>query len=231
LSGQLGASAVARYQIAYNIGALPMMLVGILSTSWMPRIFAFGVREERAAVLAAGRDVLLRLLVPVVIGLSVGAPLVLHVWAPPEYEPDTLLLVTAVVVVSVLPYTAVLALTRALMAEGRTGFIAVAQGSGALVNVLLNLALIPRFGLAGSAAATFAAYVILHRLLLVRARELVPAVPPLRLVLAVVVAAAIALGAAAAPASGPALVIRAALAAATLAWFGWLAISARRGMA
>jgi hypothetical protein len=51
------------------------------------------------------------------------------------------------------------------------------------------------------------------------------------LVLAVVVAAAIALGAAAAPASGPALVIRAALAAATLAWFGWLAISARRGMA
>jgi O-antigen/teichoic acid export membrane protein len=105
VSGALGSTAVARYQIAYNIGALPMMLVGILSTSWMPRIFSVEQREERSAVQAAGRDILLSLLVPVVIGLSVGAPLVLHVWAPAQYRPDDLLLVTAVVVISVLPYT------------------------------------------------------------------------------------------------------------------------------
>ena len=229
VSGQLGAAAVARYQVAYNIGALPMMLVGILATSWMPRIFAFDVREERGAVLAAGRDMLLRLLVPVVIGLSVGAPLVLHIWAPAEYDPDDLLLVTALVIVSVLPYAVGLTLTRALMAEDRTGFIAAAQGVGAVANVMLNLALIPRFGLEGSAAATLAAYVILQRLLLLRARELVPTGPPVRLLLAVTAAAAIAVGVAAAPASGRALVVRAVLAAAALVWFFQVALSARRG--
>jgi O-antigen/teichoic acid export membrane protein len=174
----LGETAVARYQIAYNVGAMPILLLGVLSNTWMPRIFALGVPEERAGVLAASRDALNRLVVPVVLGLCLGAPLLLRIWAPPEYGPDSLLLVTAVVVVTAIPYTIALSHTRTLLAEGSTVAIAVSNAVAAVVNLGLNLILVPRYGLIGAAAATLVAYLTLQALQAVSARAAVR--PPRR---------------------------------------------------
>jgi O-antigen/teichoic acid export membrane protein len=190
IQSELGPAAVARYQVAYNVGALPMLLLGVLNASWMPRIFAFNSVDERAAVIAASRDLLYRLLIPTLLGLAVGAPIVLRIWAPASYHPGMLLVVNAIVLVAAIPYTAGLASTRSLMAEGRTAYLAVAQGLAAVVNVGLNLLLIPLYGLEGSAAATLLALVLLHQLLACRARAVVPVRPPRwRLVAALVVTA------------------------------------------
>ena len=40
LQHYLGSAAVARYAVAYNIGAIPILLLGVLDTVWMPRVFA-----------------------------------------------------------------------------------------------------------------------------------------------------------------------------------------------
>jgi O-antigen/teichoic acid export membrane protein len=228
IQNELGPGEVARYHVAYNIGALPTLLVGLLSATWLPRTFAVAAGRERAAVLAASRDVLFGLLAPVVLGLSAVAPLVLRLWAPASYRVEGLLAVNAVVVISVLPYAAGLVSTRALMAEGRTGAVAVAQAVAAVANVALNLVLIPRYGLLGSAAATCAAYLLLHAILRQFAGSLVPGRPPASLLVRSGTAALGAMVAVVVPSSGVALAGRCAVVLLSLVWFGRLVRSATR---
>jgi O-antigen/teichoic acid export membrane protein len=229
LQSQMGAIAVARYQVAYNVGALPILLVGVLNSSWMPRIFSLAQGRERSAVLAASRDLLYKVLAPVVIGMAAGAPIVLSVWAPASYRPEELLLVNALVVVSVVPYTSGLSSTRALMAEGRTVFVAVAQGIAAAANVVLNLVLIPRWGLAGSAAATFLAFALLHEVLLVRARALIPLRPSAGLRVGLLAVIVLALTTALLPATGFCLIVRCVVTTVCLVWFGLVVRGAAGG--
>jgi O-antigen/teichoic acid export membrane protein len=222
VQSQLGAVEVARYQVAYNIGSIPLLLVSVLSAAWLPRIFALDDTRERPAVLAASRDALYALLMPVVIGLSVGAPVMLRIWAPAQYRPDDLLLITALVVIAVLPYTAGSTATRALLSRGQTRWIAVATLAAAVANVALNLLLVPAYGLEGSALATFLAYLLLQRLL--HSRIPVVAAPrraPVRLLLGLAVAGAAALLAAALPTSDAFLALRSLVVLASIAWFTW----------
>jgi O-antigen/teichoic acid export membrane protein len=231
VQAELGLTAVARYQVAYNVGDLPMLLLGVLSDVWMPRIFALSAAAERDAVLAASWDALYRLLAPVMIGLSIGAPLVLRLWVPPSYRPDDLLLVTAVVIVSAVPYTAGLSARRVLLAEGRTALIAAATGVAAFANIALNLLLVPRYELVGSAAATFLSYGILYGLLLPRVRALLPTRnSPFRL-LQVAAAVVVALVAAVLPTSTTFLVLRGLVVIASILWFGWVLIQVSRAPA
>ena len=221
VGGQMGLSSLARYQIAYNVGGVPLLLIHVLNVSWMPRIFALDVGGAQAAVLAASRDALYRLLEPVLIGLASGLPILLRIWAPGRYEPDALLPVAGVVLISVVPFAAGLALTRGLLASGHTGAVAGATAAGAVSNIAFNLALVPRFGLVGSAAATFAAFLVLHTVLKVRARRVapVPGPGPVRLV-RISAATVLALALCAAPTTPVALLLRILAAAGTLVWFG-----------
>lgn len=220
LQSELGQTAVARYQIAYNIGDAPMLLLGVLDSVWMPRIFAVEGATDRAAVLAASRDALYRLLTPVVVGLAFGAPLVLQLWAPPAYRPDELLIVNAIVIVCVIPLAAGQAGTRALLAAGRSGTIAGAAALAAATNIVLNLILIPHLQLAGSALATFCSYTLLFVVVHLRARALASTTPtaPRRLGL-LAAAAFVAMLAALLPVSTGFLVLRGILAAVFFVWF------------
>lgn len=229
VQAEVGVTAVGRYQVAYNVGDVPMVLLGVLATTWMPRIFALDVPAERGAVIAASRDALYRLLVPVIVGLSVGSPLVLRVWAPPEYRPDGLLVVTALVVVTAVPYTAVLALTRALLAEARTRTIAVTTAFAAAANIVLNLALVPSYALAGAAAATLLAYTAQHGVLLrIGAGSGVPGTSARRRA-ELAGAAALALASTAAPTTPGFLVVRAAVVVVSVTWFGWVLVQVSSG--
>ena len=225
----LGPSELARYQVAYNIGSMPLLLIGVLSNAWLPRIFALERTRERAAVLAASRDSLFTLLIPVVLGLSIGAPLMLRIWAPARYSPDELLLVTALVIIAVLPYTTGMAATRALLAHGSTRWIAGGTLVAAVANILLNLILVPRYELVGSALATLLAYWLLQRLLVLRMQAVAPIPPtsPAR-VLALTGVALAALLASELPTSDLGMVLRSVAVLATLAWFTWQILSLTR---
>jgi O-antigen/teichoic acid export membrane protein len=167
VQGYLGEVEVARYQVAYNIGSLPMLVLTALTTVWLPRFFAVSDDGERRAVLAASRAALQRLLAPVLVGMSVTSPLVLQVWASAEYRPLDLTLVTAVVIVSAVPFTAVQSATRDLLTRSATKAVAWSTVLAAVANVALNVLLIPAMGITGAALATFLAYAVQHVLLLV----------------------------------------------------------------
>ena len=217
----LGSEAVARYQVAYNVAAMPMLLLSVLSSAWMPTFFGLADGPGRRIVLRESRDALYRLMIPVVIGFASGAPIILRVWAPASYRPDELQFVVSLVLVTIIPFAAQLAVTRTLMTEGRTGAIGFAAFLAAVVNVLLNLVLVPSLGLVGSAIATLVAYLFLYAVLAFAGRDASPGSTPRGLQLQLFAVAAIALLAAAVPNTGIVLVLRVLVGLAAVAWFVW----------
>ena len=219
IQDQIGRSAVARYQVAYNIGDLPMIMLGALTTIWLPRLFAAG-EDERQAVLLASRAALQRLLAPVMLGMSLASPIVLSLWAPREFRPLHLTGVTAIIIVSAVPFTAVQSATRDQVSRGATKPVAWSTLGAAAVNIGLNLVLIPAFGISGAAVATLLAFAAQYALLLVTTGWKRPSqydwAASLRLVAASVLTLAVVL----LPTSPAWLVIRFLLALGCLAWFG-----------
>jgi O-antigen/teichoic acid export membrane protein len=222
VNAQLGEAAVGRYQVAYNIGSLPMLVLGMLTAVWMPRFFAVEDTGHRDAVLVASRDALYRLLCPVMVGMAVASPVLLRIWAPASYRTDELLLLTAVIVVSAVPYTAGMSANRVLLTRTSTRVIAWAALVASVVNIGLNLVLVPVWGLLGAAVATFVSYAAQWALL---ARP--AALPRLRTRLhrrpwvQTAVVCAVALLTVLLPIGAVGLTIRVVLAVGCLAWFGW----------
>jgi O-antigen/teichoic acid export membrane protein len=220
----LGPDAVGAYQVAYNIGSVPILLLGLLSTSWLPRLFS--LTAERGHVLAASRDAVYRLLLPVVIGMAVAGPVILRVWAPESYHPDALAMTLAVVVVCIVPEAAAAASTRTLLTLGRSNAVALGTALAAVVNILLNFALIPVLGLVGSALATFLSLGLLWAFVHAAAhRTLALAPPPRGVIIRLWVCVLAAVASALVPVGGVFLGVR--LLVGVLA-FGWLVAVARR---
>jgi O-antigen/teichoic acid export membrane protein len=160
----LGSAATGRYSVAYNVGALGVTLLVFVNQAWMPRIYAVADRGVRSRLLASSRDMMNLLLIPVICGLSAAAPVVLGVWAPPSFHPASLTLIVAIVAIYTFPYGQFLSNLRALMSEGRTGRAAVTTLVAAVVNVGLNIVMVPFIGITGSAIATVLSYLLLARL-------------------------------------------------------------------
>jgi len=209
LQHDLGSASVARYAVAYNIGAIPILALGALTTVWMPRVFALADARVRNSVLAQSRDAVYALLVPVVMGLGIGAPVLLHIWAPPIYAPNSLRGIVAIIAVASFAVAGGMSHTRTLLAAGRTVPVAVAGTLAAALNLLLNLALVPVLRLAGSALATLISYMVLHAMLAAAAGTVTRLrMPRAALLVAVAVAVAAAFGAVRLPVTSSFLVGR-----------------------
>ncbi|SDT19579.1 Membrane protein involved in the export of O-antigen and teichoic acid [Friedmanniella luteola] len=154
----LGPAEVGRYQVAYTVGYVVVLLMVFVSQAWTPRFAAIRDREERLALAETARNELYRLLLPLVLGISLGAPLALRVFAPASFAPETLTLVVFLVAVSAFPVAASGASGRELITLRRGRSIAAVACIAAVVNIGLNLLLVPRFGIEGSAAATVLAF-------------------------------------------------------------------------
>jgi len=161
----LGSAPVARYAVAYNIGSIAILALGALNTVWMPRVFALANARVRDSVLAQSRDAVYALLIPVVAGLGIGAPVLLHIWAPPTYAPNSLRGIVAIIAVSSFAFAGGVSHTRTLLWAGRTLPVALAAILAAALNLLLNLALVPFLRIAGAALATLISYMVLHAML------------------------------------------------------------------
>jgi O-antigen/teichoic acid export membrane protein len=160
----LGSAAVGRYSVAYNIGSLGFILLVFVNQAWMPRIYAVADRVARSRLLASSRDMMNLLLIPVVCGLAAGAPVVLRVWVPQSFHPAELTPIVAIVAICTFPFGQFLANLRSLMSEGRTGRAAVTTLVAAVVNIGLNVVMVPFLGITGSAIATVLSYALLARL-------------------------------------------------------------------
>lgn len=228
----LGSTAVGRYQVAYNVGCLPITLLSVLNTVWMPRIFLIDSGASRVPVLARSRDAIYSLLTPTIIGMALGAPLLLRLWAPRSYSPQSLTMVVSIVAISAFPFAVALAYTRTVLMTGNTAVLGWSAIVAAGVNIGLNLLLIPPLGLTGSALATLISYGVLAVLVRQRAQrdERLPSTE-WRCLAGVWSASSLAVVASVMPADGWWLVVRVVITVICLAWFAKLLRALATGQA
>lgn len=153
-----GAAEVGRYQIAYTIGSVALQLLGQTSRSWTPRFAAVADQAARWRLIGTSRDALYRVLSPVVLGICLGSPVVLQIVAPASFRPGSLLVVAYLIVITAYPIAAGGASSKMLVTSRRARPLAAWAAAAAVINVLLNLLLVPSFGIEGAAAATTVAY-------------------------------------------------------------------------
>jgi O-antigen/teichoic acid export membrane protein len=205
----LGPGPTGRYQVAYTLGAVGISLLTFLNLAWLPRIFAIKDRTTRALVLSGSRDGLYRIIIPVTIGIALGGPIVLHIWAPRSFHTVTLIPVVTLVVASTLPVCTAFVHSRLMLSEDRSATVALVTLFAALANIALNLAMVPRLGINGSALATLITYFILAFGMAALSRRLLPlARPPLRLWGALVVSEVLILASKRLPIHGGGLAVR-----------------------
>jgi O-antigen/teichoic acid export membrane protein len=207
IQGDLGPTSLGHYAVARNIGGFAAVILGLLNSIWLPRLFRIKDKAVMRHVLGAGRDGLCALTAGFAVVIATASPLLLTAWSPSSYHPDSLLLITALVAASAIPSGAGLVYMQALIVDGRTRLVAGVTVVSALLNVMLNLLLVPSLGIDGSAGTTLgvAAFTscVLHRLL----GRSAPKVRPGTMVI-VIGSGALCIGSAAVPSHGWVLGLR-----------------------
>lgn len=160
----LGAEEAGRYQVAYIVGSAVILLLSATSGAWAPRFAAVRDEEERTELAAHSRDELYRVLMPVVLGLTLAAPVALRVVAPPSFRPESLTIVVLLVALSAFPVAASGATGQLLFTQRRGNVIGLVTAVAAAANVILNFVLVPLLGILGAAVATVFAYLVLAKL-------------------------------------------------------------------
>jgi O-antigen/teichoic acid export membrane protein len=166
----LGLEAVGRYQVAYTLGSVLLMLAMGVSQAWGPVVYA-AEPAERGRVAEETRAVLLAAGGLCAAALALAAPPVLVAVVPAEYRPEGLSGVTAVVALCVLPLLAQQGAAHLLTAAERTGVLAAGAVGAAGLNLLATLLLVPVLGLLGAALATLVAYLAWAVFLTARAQR------------------------------------------------------------
>jgi len=143
------------------------------------------------------------------------APVALDLVAPASYRVDDLTSVTAVLAVAIVPMLLYQSHVQVLFQRGRTGTLGWASPLAAVVNIVLTIVLVARWGLIGAAVATVASYCVQAVVIRAAARRL-ETVPwrPRTAAQAWAAAGALALAGWALPTSAPGVAVRLAIAAA-----------------
>jgi O-antigen/teichoic acid export membrane protein len=220
VNGDLGIRVLSHYAIARNIGGFSALIMSLLQLVWLPRLFGIKDPSTRRRVLAANRDNLYLLVVSFTLATAAASPAILWLLAPPSYKPRTLLLVTALVMAAAIPFVDAMVSVQELVVRGRTKTVAAMEMGLALLNLGLNLLVVPFMGIDGSAGITLSCSVLYA--LVARQQLGANALPTNRrgLVLSVV-GVALCIGSAALPPFGIMLVVRLVTAAAfTLVFVG-----------
>jgi O-antigen/teichoic acid export membrane protein len=172
IAGVLGLAATGRYQVAYAVGSLGVALVTAINQAWLPVVLGAHA-ERRWEILTATSRVVYVVAAFVASALALAAPLGLLIAASASYSRASLVPVAAIVAFSAVPYATSGTYFQVVLVGGRTRVMAVAAPLAAVVNIGLNLVLLPAIGLVGAAVATVAAYVILPMVVALRARRMV----------------------------------------------------------
>jgi O-antigen/teichoic acid export membrane protein len=161
ISHALGSEAVGVYQAHYTLGGAASLILAPIQTTLIPKVIALWANDKDGArryietsyrILAIASFILVAL-------LAALAPPLLHILANPEIAAGSSLNVLLIGTGATLWGLSVVA-QMPLFAAKRTSIIGVATFLAALLNLALNLLLVPRFGITAAAGATAITYAI-----------------------------------------------------------------------
>jgi len=158
-----GASSVGIYSATYTIGILVMIFIYPIAYILAPTIFKLFEEnkiEEVKIYLSYSLKYFLLLAIPSVFGLTVLARSILSTLATPEFILSNTSFIVMLVALSAVFYGAQAIFGYILMLQKRTKFFIFAFGLGGMINLALNILLVPYFGVIGAAITTFIAYAV-----------------------------------------------------------------------
>ena len=160
------------YAVGYQLGFVVTMVITSFNAAWSPHFFQIGGRPEAPRFYAEMTTIVLAGVLALAVGVSVLAPEIVALVARPGYE-------AAADVLPVIAFASVLQAAYTMFVTAvyfmkRTGPLAFITFGSAALNVLLNIALIPTFGIMGAAWATFGAYAAFAAATFVYARRHYP---------------------------------------------------------
>jgi O-antigen/teichoic acid export membrane protein len=160
----LGPEEVGRYQAAYVMGSIALLLLSFTSGAWTPVFAAMSDHSVRWAAATHSRDALYRLLLPATAGMTLAAPLGLQVLLPASFRPEELTIVVFLVCLAAFPVASGCTTGRLLLILRRGKTMGLLTTIAAVASLLLNFALVPQWGIVGAAAATVLTYTLLAAL-------------------------------------------------------------------
>jgi PST family polysaccharide transporter len=160
LEKMCGQSAVGLYSAAVRISELFYFVPTALASSILPSIVRSRALSKEIYLGRIQKYFNLSALmaVAVAVPISLGSNLIIGTLYGAQFHGVATIL-TVHVWASLFVFMGV-ARGQYLLAEGKVVFLMIATASGAVTTILLNLLLIPRFGVFGSAYATVAAYCV-----------------------------------------------------------------------
>jgi O-antigen/teichoic acid export membrane protein len=187
--GQLkGQAEVGIYSMAVRVASVIVFLMTAFQLAWPA--FAYSIRDDDEAKRTYAFVLTYLLFVTCWISLALGAlaPWIVDVLATPKFA-------RAAEAVPLLAFATAAYSGYSVLAIGigrarQTQYNWIVAGIAALVNVVLNFALIPPFGMMGAAVATLAAYVALFAAMWLNSRRVYPVAYQWRRVLSVAAAGA-----------------------------------------
>ena len=158
----LGAASVGIYSAGYNMGSIAFMLAGVLSVVLSPalsKLYDEGRMEEVKTHLRYSLKYLLAVTIPFVFGAAVLAEPVLRIFSTARIAGEGYLVVP-LVALSALFLCIQIVVVHILVLVKKMRIHAAIWGVSALVNLLLNMAVVPRLGIFGAAITTLIAYAL-----------------------------------------------------------------------
>ncbi|MDY6892972.1 MAG: flippase [Chloroflexota bacterium] len=158
----LGATSVGIYSAGYGLGNVLLMIAVVLNLVLPPtlsKLYDEGRLDEVRTHLSYSLKYLLAIAIPFVFGAALLGEQVLRMFSTPEIAYEGRYIVPLVAVgclfwcVGVMP-SSILALVK------RTRVVAIAWGAAAVLNLALNLLVVPYIGILGAAITTLVSYLL-----------------------------------------------------------------------
>jgi O-antigen/teichoic acid export membrane protein len=160
----LGSSAVAVYSVAYDISDyVAVMFSSPLQLAILPIVYSLWSKEGQEATrvfLSKAVNLSLVIVIPMIAGFSVVGPDIVTILASEKYV-DSRELVPIIAVGVMLGSVNFLLYTGLLLYE-KTVLVTILNTMAAVVNIVLNVLWIPRYGIIGAAYATVLTYIMLN---------------------------------------------------------------------
>lgn len=156
----IGPAAVGIYSIAYTLARLIRIFALPLRISFFAefsRLWEDGCRSDAYQILTNGIRYFVTLSIPSIIGLYLIAPSLLPRLSTAEVaQQATNLILVLTVAITCIGFATIY--QQVFYAAERTRIISIIRGVAGLLNVGLNIVLIPRFGILGAAMTTLATF-------------------------------------------------------------------------
>ena len=161
LLGHLGSlSQAASYTVAYNLGGMSSFVVlAPFMLAWPAVMFAIAKRDDATHLFKQAFRWYSSVLFLATFGFTVAGTIVLDLFFPPSYHSAAP--VIPIVALSMVFYGLHIVFCVGLLVQRKTWLNALLMMLAAIVNIAINLLLIPHYGSIGAAASTLIAYAFL----------------------------------------------------------------------